>query len=163
MKRIALAAAAFGVIAVPAAQAQAPAVAAAPYEIVHVGDSQMSCEAVAKEVAALNAESVQIKAAAEQKQAQAAQAGAGGRIARGLGGALFSQAAAMGIGHLPMGTLINNPMLVNGLARAAQAGGSAIANGGASAAQAATPVSTGPLGQEQRAAYLMSLFKSKSC
>ncbi|CAN5258332.1 hypothetical protein BH09PSE2_BH09PSE2_03400 [soil metagenome] len=160
MKRIVLAVAALGVLAVPAAQAQAPAAPAASYEIVHAGDGQLSCEAVAHEVAALNADTVQQKAQAEQQRVAAAHSADTKRQMAGIGMGLLGRAAVMGMGRLPMGGLMSNPQLVSGLLNAANAGTQALAGG---PAQAATVTPTGPTAQEQRAAYLMSLFKSKSC
>lgn len=161
MNRIAFAAIALGALSVSAAHAQAPA--AAPYEIVHAGDSQMTCDGMAKEIATTAMEMQTAKAAGQEKQLADAKTADSKKAMRGFGAAMFSQAAAFGVGRLPMGALLTNPMLANGLAQAAAAGSQAIANGGATPAQAGAVTAATSAGPEQRQAYLMSLFKSKSC
>lgn len=158
MKRIAFATAALCALSFTTAHAQTGA-----YEIVHAGDGAMTCDAIVKEAAALNAEAVQIKAAAEQQHAAALRTAETKRQVAGVGMSLLGRAAVMGMGHLPMGGLISNPQLMSGLMNAATAGGQAMANAAGGPAQAGVVAASGPLGQEQRAAYLMSLFKSKSC
>lgn len=140
-----------------AAPAATPAPAADPnvYQVLRVGDRDMSCEALIAEANALNA-----KIAADQQAA--AKKAQGGRFGRQVAGGTAAGAMRVG-GRMALGRVIGGMTPFGGLVAVAAtdalaaSAGQAIAEGGEAEAPATAPP------EQQRMNHLLGLYREKSC
>lgn len=127
------------------------------YQVLRVGDRQMSCEALINETNSLSAGLITEQKAAAVK-AKKAKVGKG--IMGGAAGGLMAGAARYGLARGMMGGAISAPMaqaVVSVTDRTSIAAGQAIAESG----DAAQDDITSP--QEQRRDHLMELYREKAC
>ncbi len=140
--------------AAAAAAAAAPAIAQEAYQVVRLGDGQMTCEALVSDMNTIRTEIGEI----ERRTREGAQARqTAGRVGRGLLSGLARGAAAMGYGG-GMGDGVGGVVASQALAGVANE----IANAPASApAEATPPAADSP--RHQRLAHLTALFGSRGC
>lgn len=134
--------------------ASAPmATAQEAYEVVRLGDGQLSCEALVSDMNAIRAEIAE----AERRAREGAQARqTAGRMGRGLLSGLARGAAAMGYGG-GLGDGIGGVVASQAIAGVA----TEMANAPPSAAPESAPPAETP--RHQRLAHLTSLFGGRGC
>lgn len=131
---------------------------AAPYEAVRVGDGELSCEALTKDINGLTSE---VAVQGRRAQRRRSSSGLGSAMGRGLLSGLAQGAVSMSYGASSQEALVGS--LASGAADGltSAASGATPAAGPSSRPEPPAPAPASP--QQQRLDHLMAIHRQKAC
>lgn len=131
------------------------ALAAAPYQVLRPGDSELSCEVLSTEINSLNAEVLKLN---EQAQKRAKFGSTGASLGKGVFSGLARSASIIGYGS-------TSPEAVAGMLASNVAAGVAqqVATDAASPQQPAPAAPTQITPQQQRLSHLTGIYRGRPC